>query len=88
MAQSKYAKYFLNEKDEFQLDLTLGGTVTNPDVKINTEILQSRLVKNASKDLINKLKEEIKNNPETQKIQNDAKKLLEKNGIDLQKLGF
>jgi hypothetical protein len=48
----------------------------------------SILSNNASKELTNKLKEEIKKNPEAQKIQEDAKKLLEKNGIDLQKLGF
>ena len=86
--QSKYAKYFLNEKGEFILDLTLDGTITNPEVGINTSELQKKLVKNASKELTNKLKEEIKKNPEAQKIQEDAKKLLEKNGIDLQKLGF
>jgi AsmA protein len=87
-SQSKYAKYFLNEKGEFILDLTLDGTITNPEVGIQTSELQKKLVKNASKELTNKLKEEIKKNPEAQKIQEDAKKLLEKNGIDLQKLGF
>ena len=86
--QSKYAKYLLNEKGEFVLDLALAGTVTNPEVTINTSDLQARLVKNASKDLTNKLKEEIKKNPEAQKLQDEAKKLLEKNGVDLKKLGF
>jgi AsmA protein len=88
VAQSKYAKYLLNEKGEFELDLTLAGTVSNPDVTINTSVLQTRLVKNASKELTNKIKEEIKKSPEAQKIQEDAKKLLEKNGIDLKQLGF
>ena len=88
MEQSKYAKYLLNEKGEFELDLVLAGTVTSPDVTINTSVLQARLVKNASKELTNKIKEEIKNNPDAQKLQEDAKKLLEKNGIDLKQLGF
>ncbi len=88
VAQSKYAKYLLNEKGEFELDLTLAGTVSSPDVTINTSVLQARLVKNASKELTKKIKEEIKKNPDVKKLQDDAQKLLEKNGIDLQKLGF
>lgn len=88
IAQSKYAKYLLNDKGEFELNLNLAGTVSKPDVTIDTAVLQARLVKNASKELTNKIKEEIKNNPDAQKLQDDAKKLLEKNGIDLKQLGF
>ncbi|MGY3803766.1 AsmA family protein [Pigmentibacter ruber] len=86
--QSNYAKYLLNEKGEFELTLYLAGTVSKPEVTIYTEALQKRFIKNATKEVTNKLKEEIKKNPEVQKIQDDAKKLLEKNGIDPSKFGF
>ncbi len=86
--QSNYAKYLLNDKGEFELMLYLAGTVSKPDVTINTEPLQKRFIKNASKEVTNKLKEEIKKNPEVQKLQDDAKKLLEKNGIDPSNFGF
>lgn len=54
VAQSKYVNYLLNEKGEFELNLTLGGSVTNPEVGINTSILQARFVKNGSKELSKK----------------------------------
>ncbi|APJ03059.1 AsmA family protein [Silvanigrella aquatica] len=88
LSQSKYAKYLLNQKGEFELELTIAGNVNNPEVTINTAVLQARLVKNATKELTNKVKEEIKKNPEMQKLQDDAKKLLEKNGFDIKQLGF
>ncbi|WGL59064.1 AsmA family protein [Pigmentibacter sp. JX0631] len=86
--QSNYAKYLLNDKGEFELTLYLAGTVSKPEVTINTEPLQKRFIKNASKEVTNKIKEEIKKNPEVQKLQDDAKKLLEKNGIDPSQFGF
>lgn len=88
LQQSSYVKYLLNEKGEFELLLNLTGTVSQPEVTIQTDPLQKRLLKNASKEVTTKIKEEIKKNPEVQKLQDEAKKLLEKNGLDLNKLGF
>ncbi len=88
LEQSKYAKYFLDERGNFVLNMTLGGTVLNPDVFLDTAVLQARFTKNGAKEISAKVKDELKNNPHIQKIQEDAKKFLEMNGINLNKLGF
>ena len=68
--------------------MTLGGTVLNPDVFLDTAVLQARFTKNAAKEISTKVKDELKNNPQIQKIQENSKKFLEMNGIRLNKLGF
>ncbi|KAB8031750.1 AsmA family protein [Fluviispira multicolorata] len=88
LQQSKYAKYFLDESGNFVLNMTLGGTVLNPEVFLDTALLQARFTKNGTKELSTKIKEEINKNPKIQKLQENAKKFLEMNGINLNKLGL
>ncbi|WP_338635549.1 AsmA family protein [Spirobacillus cienkowskii] len=88
IAQSRYAKFFFNEKGEFELNIILSGTISDPQVRINTATLQARLASNASREFKTKINEELKKNAEIQKLKEDAKKLLQQNGINLKKLGF
>lgn len=82
LSQSKYAKYLLNDKHEIDLEFNLSGTIFNPEITINATTLHAIILKNASKDLTNKIKEEIQKNPEIQKLKDNAKKFLEKNGLN------
>ncbi len=90
-ALNKNFIYFFDSKGNLQLNLVLGGTISNPEVKIEAKNLQDNIMKNTTKALRDKLKDEIKeqlkNNPHAKKLEEGAKKLL-KDKLDLKQFGF
>lgn len=92
VSQNKNFAYLLDSKGYLQLNLILGGTITNPDVKIDPTNLANNILHNTTQAMRDKVKEQIKekikNNPEAQKIEDAAKKLLKDKGLDLGQFGL
>ena len=57
LSEFKHIHYLLNEKGDLELNLTLGGTLTSPEVMINKKLLQEKILKKAKKDFSRKIKE-------------------------------
>lgn len=92
LASDKNFSLILNQNNMLVLNMTLGGTVTNPTVHIDTKNLQDNLIHNGTKLLkdkaVERIKDEIKKNPQAQQIEKKARDLLKDKGIDLNKFGF